>query len=53
LNPEHSIKLINEIENKFLVDEWKIDGVRVWPLIRINENWSRINSIHNAKQTRK
>ena len=53
MNPAHSIKLINAIENQFPVDEWKIDGVHVWPLIRINENWNRKKNINNLKQTRK
>ncbi len=53
IDPAHSIKLINSIEKQFPVDEWRIDGVHVWPLIRINENWNLVNITCNSKQIRK
>ncbi|TRX34808.1 hypothetical protein FNW52_13355 [Flavobacterium sp. ZT3R18] len=31
--------IINDIEKRFAVDEWEIDGIKFWPLIRI-ENYS-------------
>jgi len=28
--------LVNEVEKNFPVDQWVIDGVHIWPLVRIN-----------------
>lgn len=30
------MNLLNEIEEKFAVDQWKIDGVRIWPVVRMD-----------------
>lgn len=29
-----AVKFVNKIETKFPVDEWKIDDIEIWPLIR-------------------
>lgn len=29
------MELINDVEAKFCVDKWKVNGVHIWPLIRI------------------
>lgn len=34
--PSDYMTLINEVEHRFPVDQWMIDGTHVWPLIRIN-----------------
>jgi hypothetical protein len=39
-----AIELINEIERIFPVDQWKIQGVHYWPLIRISLAWSLRNA---------
>lgn len=36
MNRNEVMDLINEIEEKFPVDEWAVDGIHVWPLIRIS-----------------
>jgi len=38
LKPSQYISLINSIEEKFPVAEWVIDGIHIWPIVRINEN---------------
>lgn len=37
---EENIALINELERKFPVEQWMIDNVHVWPLIRIPLSFS-------------
>jgi hypothetical protein len=32
-------KLIQDIETKYNVDEWEIDGIKIWPLLRIKLNY--------------
>jgi len=39
LNPSEYMDIVNDIEEKFPVSEWIINGIHIWPLIRINENW--------------
>ena len=36
MNMSQEIDVINTIEAKFPVDEWVVDGIHVWPIIRIN-----------------
>ena len=46
------IKIINDIEKRFPVDEWRIDDICVWPLIRI-ETAMRLqskNAISNSNK---
>jgi len=38
LKPSQYISFFNSIEEKFPVNEWVIDGMHVWPLIRINQS---------------
>jgi hypothetical protein len=35
LSYNYLIDLVNEIEEKFPVAEWRIDSIRVWPIIRV------------------
>ncbi|WP_319525414.1 hypothetical protein [uncultured Desulfosarcina sp.] len=44
--PSLYINIINKIEERFPVDEWTIDGINIWPLIRINERHIFNDSIH-------
>src|SRR5688572_25214949 len=30
------MSVVNDVEAKFPVDEWEIDGIHIWPLIRID-----------------
>lgn len=36
MNRSEVMDFINEIEEKFPVDEWVVDGIYVWPLLRIS-----------------
>lgn len=41
---EDIIKLLQSIESKFSVNDWKIDGICIWPIIRVSiyaKIWSR------------
>jgi hypothetical protein len=42
------IRLLKELEEKFPVDEWIIDGVHIWPIVRI-KLFLRANSISAYK----
>jgi hypothetical protein len=35
MNEAEYIDLINEVESRFAVEEWTIDGLHIWPIIRI------------------
>ncbi len=32
---EDILIIISDIETRFAVDEWEIDGIKIWPFIRI------------------
>ncbi|MBI2463464.1 hypothetical protein HYV57_00735 [Candidatus Peregrinibacteria bacterium] len=36
MKAEHILALFNQIEKDFEVDQWTIDGIHVWPLIRLD-----------------
>lgn len=36
LNLSDIINILNDLEERFEVDEWEIDGVHVWPLVRMS-----------------
>ncbi len=44
------IDLINEIENKYAVHQWKIENIHVWPLIRINIAFQLFNKFNNSNE---
>lgn len=48
-----SVEFINKIEEKFPVDEWKIDDIEVWPILRKNVAFylQKEKNIVNKKNT--
>ncbi len=42
---------INRVEQQFPVDEWKIDDIHAWPLIRQNLAWNNMLPKENFKVT--
>lgn len=42
------LDLINEIEDRYPVDEWTVDGIKVWPLIRIRLNFDLFYAHHTS-----
>jgi hypothetical protein len=36
MNLNEQIDFINDIETRFPLDTWEIDGINIWPLIRID-----------------
>ena len=55
MNAEEIIKIINDIERKFNVDNWIIDDLHVWPLIRIdlmfNLYYTKLPALQNEVDT--
>lgn len=47
------IDFINHLEKKFPVDQWEIQGIKVWPLFRINFKFSLSNSAGHHPPDRK
>jgi len=47
LNISSITDLINEVEEKFPVERWKIDGIYIWPIIRIRLGFTLINLYRN------
>ena len=35
MNPEQFMDVLNEIEEKFPVEEWMLEGFHIWPLLRV------------------
>jgi hypothetical protein len=35
MKPEEIVELLVDIERRFPVDQWTINGVRIWPLVRV------------------
>ena len=56
MNVEKIIKIIYDIENKFKVEEWVIDDIHIWPLIRIdimfNLHFMNIPNLQNEINTK-
>ncbi len=53
MNVKEIVKALNEIENSYPVEEWQINKIRVWPIIRkmLAARWSDIESFHPQKQS--
>ena len=55
MNAEEIIRIINDIERKFNVDNWIIDDLHVWPLIRIdlmfNLYYTKLPALQNEVDT--
>lgn len=49
MKPSDYIEVINEVERRFPVDEWTVEGVRIWPLIRI-ELSTKLHWLNNEVQ---
>ncbi|KPK27764.1 MAG: hypothetical protein AMJ61_04480 [Desulfobacterales bacterium SG8_35_2] len=43
------MNLINEVEENFPVEMWKIDNIHIWPLIRIKINFDLFDTYHASK----
>ena len=53
MNVKEIVKVLNEIENSYPVEEWQINKIRVWPIIRkmLAARWSDVEVYHPRKQS--
>lgn len=53
MNVKEIVKTLNEIENSYPVEEWQINKIRVWPVIRkmLAASWSDVEVYHPRKQS--
>ncbi|NJN12567.1 MAG: hypothetical protein HC836_39245 [Richelia sp. RM2_1_2] len=43
------MELVKDIEQRFPVDEWIVDGVEIWPFIRVNLAFKLDDSLNGGK----
>ena len=53
MNIKQQADLISSIEEKFPVDEWVIDGIHVWPIIRMKFAFALSEYFRSSTQSKK
>ena len=44
MNTSEIMDLINDVENRFSVDQWIVGGIRIWPYLRIRLNFDLLGA---------
>lgn len=46
MNTSDIMALINDLEERFAVDQWTVGGIRIWPVLRIKLSFELFNAYH-------
>lgn len=49
----YCMNLVKQVEKKYPVIQWTIDGIQVWPILRVNHSYEGKNESANCKNSKK